>query len=82
MMSANFEQDEQNCDIVYVAANMAHYTSWFELPEAPYGYSWQIRFNTGDDDKPVQDTLQPFVEDNGLLLRDRSVAILCASAAL
>ena len=82
MMSANFAQDEQNCDIVYVAANMAHYTSWFELPEAPHGYSWRICFNTGDDDNPAQDTLQPFVEDNGLLLRDRSVAILCASAAL
>ncbi len=80
MMSSDFEQDDQQCDIVYVAANMAHYSSWFELPDAPNGYSWRICFNTGDQNCSVHDLSQSALASSGLLLRDRSVVILCASA--
>jgi glycogen operon protein len=67
-------------DIVYVAANMAHFATWFELPQAPPDQRWRLCFNTGDPTSTVHHE-EPFIESNGMLIGERSVAILRASAA-
>jgi isoamylase len=66
-------------DIVYVAANMAHFATWFELPQAPPDHRWRLCFNTGDPISTVHNE-EPFIERNGMLIGERSVAILRASA--
>ena len=78
MMSARDPNNSDNTDIVYVATNMAHYASWFNLPDPPPGYQWKLCFNTGDQSQPVHHN-QPVFEDSGLLLGERSVVILTAS---
>ena len=77
MMTTDQTGQEDISDIVYVIANMAHYASWFNLPEAPIGYRWTININTGDENQPV---LPPdsFLADGGILVGDRSVVILTA----
>jgi glycogen operon protein len=70
----------QRDDIVYVAANMAHFSSWYELPDLPHGHRWRLCFNTGDPSSPVH-LNQPVLEGNGMLVGERSVVILCASAS-
>lgn len=64
-------------DAVYVAANSAHYASWFDLPELPNNGQWSIRFNTGDMDRPVLNTESAFA-DSGILVGERSVVIFSA----
>lgn len=78
MMSCDHQppSGEPAVDIVYVATNMAHLASWFELPTAPEGYAWHICFNTGDNQQPFLKD-QPKVE-SGLLVGERSVVILQA----
>jgi glycogen operon protein len=78
MMAARDPNNSANTDIVYVATNMAHYASWFNLPDPPPSYQWKLCFNTGDQTKPVHHD-QPEFKDSGLLLGERSVAILTAS---
>ena len=74
------ESNRQVVDIVYVATNMAHYASWFELPEAPNGYTWKLYFNTGDQNVRNYDE-GVALTDSGLLVGERSVIILCASSS-
>lgn len=62
-------------DTVYVACNMAHYASWFELPEPPAGCAWSFCFNTGDTTSPILDGT-PMLVHSGLLLGERSVVIM------
>ena len=78
MMSCDHQppSGEPAVDIIYVATNMAHHASWFELPTAPEGYAWHICFNTGDNQQPFLKD-QPKVE-SGLLVGERSVVILQA----
>jgi glycogen operon protein len=86
MMTADLESDSSTgsisgsslVDVVYVASNMAHYASWFDLPEAPSGYSWYLCFNTGDPSHQVVEDASPF-EQSGLLVGEHSVVILRAS---
>ena len=65
-------------DAVYVASNMAHYATWFELPSLPTEYVWKLCFNTGDIQSPFQQSLAPYLE-SGILVGDRSVLIFTAS---
>jgi len=78
MMTAD-SNDAQGAfsDAVYVAANSAHYASWFDLPELPNNGQWSIRFNTGDMDRPVLNTESAFA-DSGILVGERSVVIFSA----
>jgi glycogen operon protein len=86
MMSADLDpshSSEAGCpdvDIVYVATNMAHHASWFELPEPPHRYSWYLCFNTGDHSEQVFDS-PVSLPQSGLLVGERSVVILRASLA-
>ena len=85
-MSADLDpshSSEAGCpdvDIVYVATNMAHHASWFELPELPHRYSWYLCFNTGDPSDQAFDSPVPLSQP-GLLVGERSVVILRASLA-
>jgi glycogen operon protein len=79
MMTAGLQPNGGGLDVVYVAANMAHFASWFETPEAPEGYRWRICFNTGDQNSPILAS-EPILGSPGLLLGERSVVILSASA--
>lgn len=76
MMSCDL--DHGLVDVVYVAANMAHYATWFDLPTCPAGYQWNLCFNTGDIDRPVH-VPSSQLDHTGLLVGERSVIILQAS---
>jgi hypothetical protein len=65
-------------DAVYVATNMAHYATWFNLPGLPNGYNWRICFNTGDESTPYLEVPAKF-DEPGILIGERSVAIMTAS---
>jgi len=64
---------------IYVAMNMHWETQWFEIPGLPSDRQWKIFANTGANSP--EDSWEPGTEpllenQNGLLLRDRSVVIL------
>ena len=64
---------------VYVAMNMHWEGHWFELPALPDGRQWHVFANTGAT--PPEDIWDPgqeplLEEQSGILLGDRSVAIL------
>lgn len=64
---------------IYVAVNMHWETQWFEIPGLPSERQWKIFANTGANSP--EDSWEPGTEpllenQNGLLLRDRSVVIL------
>ena len=64
---------------IYVAMNMHWETQWFEIPGLPSERQWKIFANTGANSP--EDSWEPGTEpllenQNGLLLRDRSVVIL------
>jgi len=65
-------------DTVYVASNMAHFATWFELPSLPNDYKWQLCFNTGDAANPCQNHPVDF-GDSGILAGERSLLILTVS---
>lgn len=69
--------DQGGIDAVYVATNMAHFASWFSLPELPADYRWHLCFNTGDETQPFNPQ-EPRFDDSGILLGDRSVVVLKA----
>ena len=77
LMTCNRE-DQEIMDAVYVATNMAHYATWFDLPQIPAEYSWQLCFNTGDSQSPYLDTPITFNE-HGILVGERSVVIFQVS---
>ncbi len=78
MMTSEPETINKEADVVYVAANMAHYASWYELPEAPKSYQWMLNFNTGDSN--CQHLIYGCkLEQKGLLVGERSVTIITAS---
>jgi isoamylase len=77
MMTAPAREPAEEADVVYVIANMAHFGSWFDLPAAPPVYRWHVAINTGDSNGAVLSHLPP-LETGGLLVGDRSVAILKA----
>jgi hypothetical protein len=77
MMTSDLDTDRAHVDIVYVASNMAHYASWFELPACPHGYQWQLCFNTGDTALPYHESPTSF-DQSGLLVGERSVVIFQA----
>jgi hypothetical protein len=72
------QEDSGIMDAVYVATNMAHYATWFDLPEIPSDYSWQLCFNTGDSQSPYLNP-QPAFNDHGILVGERSVVIFQVS---
>lgn len=78
MMTSEPQTTSNEADMVYVAANMAHYASWYELPKAPASYQWILNFNTGDTN------CQHFTPGNelaqsGILVGERSIVIITAS---
>jgi isoamylase len=76
MMSS---QTEHGClDMVYVAANSAHYATWFDLPQLPVIYEWNLCFNTGNQVEPYLKKPVPFRE-TGILVGERSMVIFTAS---
>ncbi|MAR07314.1 MAG: glycogen debranching enzyme GlgX [Cyanobium sp. NAT70] len=77
MMSCDKIDQSSSIDLVYVATNMAHYSTWFELPECPDLYRWHLSFNTGDPSHVVFEEAPPFNE-SGLLVGERSVVIFQA----
>jgi len=77
MFSCDRPQPEAGVDTVYVMANMAHYASWFELPQLPDGQAWTLAFNTGDVNNAILPEGQTLASQ-GLLVGERSVAILHA----
>ena len=77
MMSCDRNDQSSSIDLVYVGTNMAHYATWFELPECPEHYQWHLSFNTGDPDHYVFQETSP-LNESGLLLGERSVVILQA----
>ena len=76
MMSS--QTDDGNSDTVYVAANSAHYATWFELPQLPEVYEWDLCFNTGNQVEPYLKKPVPFRE-TGILVGERSMVIFTAS---
>ena len=76
-MSCDKIDQSSSIDLVYVATNMAHYSTWFELPECPDLYRWHLSFNTGDLSHVVFEDAPPFNE-SGLLVGERSVVIFQA----
>jgi hypothetical protein len=65
-------------DAVFVASNVAHYASWFDLPQLPDEYQWQLCYNTGDRNSPTQASPIEYHE-NGILVGERSMIIFAAS---
>ena len=65
-------------DTVYVAANSAHYATWFELPRLPEIYEWKLCFNTGNQVEPYLKKPVAFRE-TGILVGERSMVIFTAS---
>jgi glycogen operon protein len=78
MMSAPQHPDDSGLDIVYVATNMAHYASWYQLPSLPPQYRWHLCFNTGVASHSYQPD-EPHFHDSGLLVGERSVVIMKAA---
>ena len=76
MMSS--QTDDGQSDTVYVAANSAHYATWFELPQLPEVYEWDLCFNTGNQVEPYLKKPVPFRE-TGILVGKRSMVIFTAS---
>jgi glycogen operon protein len=76
MMSSQTEHRSQ--DTVYVAANSAHYATWFDLPQLPEIYEWNLCFNTGNQVEPYLKKPDPFRE-SGILVGERSMVIFTAS---
>ena len=76
MMSSQTEQGSP--DTVYVAANSAHYATWFDLPQLPEIYEWNLCFNTGNQVEPYLKKPVPFRE-TGILVGERSMVIFTAS---
>ena len=76
MMSS--QTDAGQADTVYVAANSAHYATWFELPQLPAMYEWNICFNTGNQAEPYLKKPNVFKEA-GILVGERSMVIFTAS---
>lgn len=79
MMTAGLQPNGGGLDVVYVAANMAHFASWSETPEAPEGYRWLIRFNSGDQNSPILAS-ESTLGSPGLLLGELSIVIVNALA--
>ena len=79
MMSVDVASDHgpSQPDTVYVATNMAHYATWFELQQLPNGYGWHLCFNTGDHSSPM-DASEARYLDSGILLGDRSIVVMSA----
>ena len=71
-------QGEKKPDTVYVAANSAHYATWFELPQLPEIFEWNICFNTGNQAEPYLKEPNVFKEA-GILVGERSMVIFTAS---
>jgi glycogen operon protein len=62
---------------IYVAMNMHWETQWFETPGLPPGMKWHVSVNTGSAPEFFVIGSEPELEhQHGLLMRDRSVAIL------
>ena len=76
MMSSQTEDGQ--IDTVYVAANSAHYATWFDLPQLPEIYEWNICFNTGNQVEPYLKKPTLFKE-TGILVGERSMVIFTAS---
>ena len=76
MMSSQTDNDQP--DTVYVAANSAHYATWFDLPQLPEVYEWSLCFNTGNQAEPYLKNPMPFKE-TGILVGERSMVIFTAS---
>lgn len=76
MMSSQTEN--QKSDTVYVAANSAHYATWFDLPQLPDTYIWNLCFNTGNQDEPYLKK-PTFYNESGILVGERSMVIFTAS---
>ncbi len=76
MMSS--QTGDGQSDTVYVAANSAHYATWFELPQLPEVYEWDLCFNTGNQVEPYLKKPVPFGE-TGILVGERSMVIFTAS---
>ncbi len=77
LMSCDEEETDQ-MDAVYVASNVAHYATWFNLPQLPEDYQWQICYNTGSLDSPYYETPVNY-DDQGILVGERSMIIFQAS---
>mgnify|MGYP001464978533 FL=1 len=76
MMSSQTEN--QKSDTVYVAANSAHYATWYDLPQLPHTYIWNLCFNTGNQDEPYLKK-PTFYNESGILVGERSMVIFTAS---
>jgi glycogen operon protein len=64
---------------IYVAMNMHWETLWFEAPDLPPGMKWHVSVNTGSNPDFFSVGSEPELDhQHGLLLRDRSIAILVA----
>jgi isoamylase len=64
---------------IYVAMNMHWETLWFEIPSLPPGMKWHVSVNTGSNPDFFSIGSEPELEhQHGLLMRDRSIAILIA----
>ena len=74
----SFQQENEEPDTVYVAANSAHYATWFDLPQLPEIYEWNLCFNTGNQVEPYLKTPLKFRE-TGILVGERSIVIFTAS---
>jgi hypothetical protein len=77
MMSCDYP-GSGGMDAVYVATNAAHYASWFDLPNLPEGYRWQLSFNTGDAQNSHLEPPADY-DNHGILVGDRSMVIFAAS---
>jgi len=64
-------------DFIYVAMNTHWQTQWFEVPGLPSGLTWHVAANTGAAPAYFPLGTEPPLENQqGLLVRDRSVVIL------
>ena len=78
MMTSETGTNNNEVDVVYVAANMAHFASWYELPQISSSFQWILKFNTGDKNCQHH-LLGRSLAENGILVGERSIAIFIAS---
>jgi glycogen operon protein len=71
------KQGTEPDDFIYVAMNTHWQTHWFGLPGLPPELRWRVAMNTGTTPDHFPCGEEPALEDQqGLLVRDRSVVIL------
>lgn len=72
------DEETGHMDAVYVASNVAHYATWFNLPQLPDSYQWKLYYNTGNLESAYYENPANY-DEQGILVGERSMIIFAAS---